>query len=204
MLMIYVWLAVVCVSALIEAFTLQMAGIWFVVGGLVALIMAACGVALEWQIIACIAISLVLLLALRKLCMKFILRKTNEKTNVDALTGLEVKLRKDITEDEMGEVKIGDVVWSAIAASEGTKIEKGTLVTVLKVQGNKLIVKTVEQETEAKEQAATQEDVENKTNTEEEPEENEEQAVEPENADENPESKTAKKTVTRAKKTKKE
>ena len=138
--MIYIWLAVVCASALIEAFTLQMVGIWFVVGGLVALIMSACGLALEWQIISCIIISLVLLLALRKLCLRFVLRKTNEKTNVDSLIGKEVKLLEEITKDKMGEVKIAGVVWSAVTEN-GAPIEKGKLVVIEKVQGNKLIVK---------------------------------------------------------------
>lgn len=170
MMMIYIWLAVVCVSALIEAFTLQMVGIWFVVGGLVALIMSACGVAIEWQIIACIVISLILLLALRKLCIKFILRKNNEKTNVDALSGLEVKLLKDINDDEMGEVKIGDVVWSAIAEKEGIALKKGDYVTILKVQGNKLVVKAVEKEQSTKEQNIAKDEQKQEETTTVEPE----------------------------------
>ena len=139
MVMIYVWLAVVVVSAIVEALTLQMASIWFVVGGLVALVMAACGVALEWQIIAWIIVSLVLLLALRRLCLRFILKKDNTRTNVDALVGVKVKLLAD-TVDGTSEGKIGDVVWTVVLPANATA-HKGDTVEITEVQGNKLLAR---------------------------------------------------------------
>ena len=139
MVMIYVWLAVVVVSAIVEALTLQMVGIWFVVGGLVALILAACNVALEWQIIAWIIVSLILLLALRRLCLRFILKKDNTRTNVDALVGVKVKLLADAV-DGTSEGKIGDVVWTVVLQDSETAAA-GDTVEVVDVQGNKLIVR---------------------------------------------------------------
>lgn len=141
MVMIYVWLAVVVVSAIVEAFTLQMAGIWFVVGGLVALIMAACGVALEWQIIVFVIVSLVLLLALRRLCLRFILKKDNTRTNVDAIVGLKVKLLAD-SKDGISEGKIGDVVWTVVL-QDGETASAGDTVEVVEVQGNQLIARVL-------------------------------------------------------------
>ena len=139
MVMIYVWLAVVVVSAIVEALTLQMVGIWFVVGGLVALILAACNVALEWQIIAWIIVSLILLLALRRLCLRFILKKDNTRTNVDALVGVKVKLLADAV-DGTSEGKIGDVVWTVVLQDSETAAA-GDTVEVVEVQGNKLIAR---------------------------------------------------------------
>ena len=139
MVMIYVWLAVVVVSAIVEALTLQMVGIWFVVGGLVALILAACNVALEWQIIAWIIVSLILLLALRRLCLRFILKKDNTRTNVDALVGVKVKLLADAV-DGTSEGKIGDVVWTVVLQDDKTAAA-GDTVEVVEVQGNKLIAR---------------------------------------------------------------
>lgn len=139
MVMIYVWLAVVVISAIVEALTLQMVGIWFVVGGLVALILAACNVALEWQIIAWIIVSLILLLALRRLCLRFILKKDNTRTNVDALVGVKVKLLADAV-DGTSEGKIGDVVWTVVLQDSETAAA-GDTVEVVEVQGNKLIAR---------------------------------------------------------------
>ncbi len=139
MVMIYVWLAVVCVSAIVEAFTLQMAGIWFVVGGFVALIMAACDVPLEWQIIACIVVSLVLLLSLRRLCLRFILKKDNTKTNVDALIDSKIKLLED-TVNSTSSARINDVVWTVVIEGE-QEFKKGTVCIVTEVQGNRLLAR---------------------------------------------------------------
>ncbi len=163
--MVYVWLAVVCVSALVEAFTLQMAGIWFVVGGLVALIMAACDVALEWQIIAFIVISLILLLALRRLCLKFLLKKDTTRTNIDVLIGSEVKLLNPLNVDTPGAVKFGDVIWTAVAKSSSVNLPEGALVRVLEVSGNKLIVEPVEREIKDEESEVQNESIETQETT---------------------------------------
>lgn len=142
--MMYIWIAIICVAALIEAFTLQMVSIWFVAGGIVSLILYFCGVGYEVQIIVFIAVSIILLIALRKLCLKFLLKNTNEKTNVDALVGREARLLKDIDLGQLGEIKLGDVVWSATTKDE-SPLASDTLVKITQVQGNKLIVEAVEQ-----------------------------------------------------------
>ena len=154
--MLYIWIAVICVAALVEAFTMQMVSIWFVAGGIVSLILYFCGVSYEIQIIVFIAVSIILLISLRKLCLKFLLKNTDEKTNVDSLIGREAKLLKDISLGELGEVKLGDVVWTATTKDE-TPLSAGTLIKIVQVQGNKLIVqpfestnKTEQSETSAK------------------------------------------------------
>ena len=154
--MLYIWIAVICIAALVEAFTMQMVSIWFVAGGIVSLILYFCGVSYEIQIIVFIAVSIILLISLRKLCLKFLLKNTDEKTNVDSLIGREAKLLKDISLGELGEVKLGDVVWTATTKDE-TPLSAGTLIKIVQVQGNKLIVqpfestnKTEQSETSAK------------------------------------------------------
>ena len=141
--MMYIWIAVICIAALVEAFTMQMVSIWFVAGGIVSLILYFCGVSYEIQIIVFIAVSIILLISLRKLCLKFLLKNTDEKTNVDSLIGREAKLLKDISLGELGEVKLGDVVWTATTKDE-TPLSAGTLIKIVQVQGNKLIVQPIE------------------------------------------------------------
>ncbi len=140
-IMMWIWLAVIAVSAFIEAFTLQMASIWFVPGGLVALILYFCGVSYEWQIVACIVISLALLFSLRGFCLKVLFKnKVDDKTNSDSLVGQKTPLIKAITEDEKGEVRINDIVWTAVTEGQAS-IPAGTEVEIIAIRGNKLIVK---------------------------------------------------------------
>lgn len=173
---VYIWLAVVCVSALLEAFTMQMVSIWFVGGGIIALILAACQVSVEIQVIVFVAVSLLSMLALRNLCMKFLLRKDHLKTNVDAFAGKETKLLKDINLDEPGEIKFQDIIWTAITEKCDKVLKKGSIVRVLRVDGNKMIVEPIEQKstnqqskddeqvkTEINNQIQTEEKIEEKT-----------------------------------------
>ena len=141
--MLYIWIAVICIAALVEAFTMQMVSIWFVAGGIVSLILYFCGVSYEIQIIVFIAVSIILLISLRKLCLKFLLKNTDEKTNIDSLIGREAKLLKSISLGELGEVKLGDVVWTVTTKDE-TPLSAGTLIKIVQVQGNKLIVQPIE------------------------------------------------------------
>ncbi len=141
-IMIFIWLGVICISAIFEFVTFEMAGIWFVAGGIFALLLALVGVSTVWQIIAFFALSLVLLLTLRKFCLRVLLKK-DEKTNVDALAGTTAKLLTAISPDNPGSLRINDVVWTAVAKGN-TKIESDTEVKIIKVEGNKLVVEPAE------------------------------------------------------------
>ena len=71
------------------------------------------------------------------------MKNTDEKTNIDSLIGREAKLLKSISLGELGEVKLGDVVWTATTKDE-TPLSAGTLIKIVQVQGNKLIVQPLE------------------------------------------------------------
>ena len=141
--MIYIWLGVICISAIFEFITVEMAGIWFVAGGFLALLLALVGVDIVWQIVAFFALSLVLLLALRKICLRILLKR-DEKTNIDALSGTTAKLLTAISPDNPGSLRINDVVWTAIANKNNIKIESDTEVKIIRVEGNKLVVEPAE------------------------------------------------------------
>ena len=79
------------------------------------------------------------MIATRPLCRKFLVSK-QEKTNVDAVVGKVCLVTEEIRNiDEVGEVKLGGLCWSARAA-DGRVIAVGEQVTVKEVQGVKLIV----------------------------------------------------------------
>ena len=139
MLWVYIWLAVVVVCLVVEFITFELVSVWISIGAFVSMILALCGVGVEIQLVCAVVISVVSLLSLRKLALKF-LNKNKDKTNVYALVGKVVKLLTRCDEDDVGSAKINGVVWSIKEENDGT-IEAGEYAKVTRVDGNKLIVK---------------------------------------------------------------
>ncbi|MBO5102844.1 MAG: NfeD family protein [Clostridia bacterium] len=139
--MLYIWIGVVCAAALIEALTMQLVSVWFIPGGLVSLILFFCGVGYEIQIIVFFAVSLIMMIALRKFCIKWLRKGKQEATNADALLNQQTKLLKAITSEQNGEVKFNGIIWTAVA---DTEIAEGEIVCIKEIQGNKLVVSKVE------------------------------------------------------------
>lgn len=137
---IWIWVAVIAVSLLLEFVTMDVTSIWFSVGGLIALILSAVTISFEIQLIVFIVVSALLLLTLRSWARNKLLNSSDGKTNLDLMKEETFKLLTPITKDQKGTVKYNDVVWNAITAS-GEELEAGTNVVVVEVKGNKLIVK---------------------------------------------------------------
>lgn len=143
--MVWLWACVFLATLIIEIFTIELFSIWFSVGGLVAFILALCTkVSPTVQILVFLAVSLLLLICMRKICMK-LLKNTKEKTNMDLIVGLVLPLKKSITEESAGEVVVNGVVWRAVSVDK-SEIEEKSKVKVVKVDGNKLVVEKIEKE----------------------------------------------------------
>ena len=140
MLWIWIWLGVLAVSLIVEFLTMELVSVWISFGSLVALILACLKVGYEIQIIVCVAVSVASILLLRKITLKF-LSKSKEKTetNIDTIIGTKTKLLSDISEDEMGTIKVNGVVWN-VKTENNEIIKKDEYVKILKIEGNKLIV----------------------------------------------------------------
>ena len=153
--MIWVWLAVVAVSLIVEFLSWDLTSIWFAIAGLVSLILSAIdGIAWEVQLAVFIVISALLLIFVRKICRRVLLKNANTKTNVDAYIGKRSKLLKAIGADEnFGEVKFNGVIWQATSEAHD-EIEAGAEVEVVRVEGNKMIVKLIKHASVAVEQNA--------------------------------------------------
>ena len=136
---LWIWLAVASVSLILEFCTMEMVSLWTAIGGLIAMILAACGVKLEFQLIVFFATSITLLLSLRKISLKF-LQKDNTKTNSDSLIGTTHTLVSDIKENNMGTITISGVTWNA-KTIDNSSIKAGKKVEIIEIKGNKLIVK---------------------------------------------------------------
>ena len=136
---IWVWLGVLAVSLIVEFLTMELVSVWISVGSLISLILAMCKVGYEIQIIVCVVVSVVCILLLRKVALK-LLNKDKQKTNIDSVVGMQVKLLSDITEDKMGTVKVNDIVWNA-KSETNEEIQKDNFVEIVRIEGNKFIVR---------------------------------------------------------------
>lgn len=140
------WLIALVVFLVIEAATLGLATIWFAGVALVALIAAMCGAGIVIQIVLFLVVSLVLLFFTRPFAVRF-LNKDTLKTNVDRVVGMEGVVTEEISNlAGTGKVSLGGNMWTARTENEGGTIPVDAVVTVLRVEGVKLIVKVKEKE----------------------------------------------------------
>lgn len=141
--MFWVWLGVIVVATIIEFSTMEVVSIWFTVGAIIPFILAATdSVRWEIQIVVFVIISALLIAFLRSLTKKFLLRNANEKTNVDSFIGRQFRMLERTDFENVGKIKIYDVIWSVIGLEQQV-VEKGEIVEVVKVDGNKLVVRKI-------------------------------------------------------------
>ena len=140
------WLILLVVLALIEIATLGLTTIWFAVGALVATIVAALGGPLWLQIALFLIASILVLIFLRPIAVKFF-NKDREKTNVESLVGMHAVVVSEIdNQSEQGQAKLNGLDWMARSMDDKITIPVGTVVTVMEVRGVKLIVEERKEE----------------------------------------------------------
>lgn len=135
----WIWAAVIAVALVVEIASVQLLSIWFALGGVVALILSLFNVSHTIQIIVFAAVSVVSLAAFWPLARKMN-KKGYVKTNSDRYVGMNAVVTQDISNlDATGQVKVDNQIWTA-RSKNGNNIPKGTVVTVEKIEGVKLIV----------------------------------------------------------------
>ena len=138
----FFWFALLVIFVWAEAATVNMVSAWFAIGSLAALITALLGGKMWLQVVIFLAVSGVMLALLRPIAKKYFTPKLT-RTNVDALTGKTCLCVTAIDNLEgVGQVKIGDVEWSARSAT-GESIPAGTEVRIDRVEGVKVYVTPV-------------------------------------------------------------
>ena len=166
-IMFWVWLGVIALTLIIELCTMELVSIWFTLGAIIPFILSAIGgIYIELQIAIFVVVSALLIIFVRKYAKKLLLKNMNEKTNLDSIVGKHFRVVEETTFEKNGTVKINDVVWSIMGENQET-IEKGSIIEVLRVEGNKLIVKKVEEiENSKKEKKDNLQETDNNLNNE--------------------------------------
>ena len=140
-----IWLALFVIMLIVEACEPALVSIWFALGALVALIISFIpGVSWWIEIIVFIVISAATLFALRPILKRYVKQNTY-RSNVDAYVGKRGIVIENIEFLKPGSVKLGDVEWTAIPVNEKDKIPAESVVEVVAVNGNKLLVRKVEE-----------------------------------------------------------
>ena len=140
-----IWLALFVAMLAVEALGPALVSVWFAFGAIVALIVSFIpGVAWWVEVVIFVVISLATLLALRPVLRRYF-KRNNYNTNIDSFTGKRGYVIEDIEYLKPGAVKIGDVSWTAIPVDKNEKIFENEVIEVVAVNGNKLIVKKVEE-----------------------------------------------------------
>jgi len=139
------WIFVAIIMAVVEAVTLGLVSIWFCIGAVAAAIVAVFTNSLIIQASVFVIVTGVTLAFTRPLVNRFTKQKFTA-TNADRIIGEDGIVNITINPiDNTGQVKTGGQVWSAKSA-DGTKIEQGTIVTVIAIEGVRAVVKNKEGE----------------------------------------------------------
>lgn len=143
-----VWVVLMVVFLVVEAATAGLTCIWFAIGSLAALIAALFDAQLWLQIVWFLVISFVTLYFTRPLVKKNV-NSRSQPTNADMVIGKEALVTEDIDNVEAtGAVSVGGKVWTARSA-DGGRIKSGAVVSVLRIEGVKLIVEPVPAQSQA-------------------------------------------------------
>ena len=136
-----VWLVLMIILLVIEGVVPGLVSIWFALGALAALLSAIVGAPLWLQIVWFLLLSVVSLILTRPLAKKYVNSKTTP-TNADMLIGQECVVTEAIDNVlGLGAVTVGGKVWTARTENPDIKAAVGQTMTVVRIEGVKLIVR---------------------------------------------------------------
>ena len=132
----WLWLGIILLLSVIEALSVSIVCIWFIISGIASLILSLFNVSFYICFIVFVILGLILMLTTRK-SIKKILKVKEEKTNLDRIFGKKGVVTEKISKNHIGEVKIDGKRWSAYSDDE---LDVGDFVKILKIDSVKLEV----------------------------------------------------------------
>lgn len=141
--MTYVWLVAIIILGFIEAITEGIVSIWFVISGLLALIVSIFTDVFLIQFAIFVIVGIILMITTRASVSKY-LKVNPVRTNLDRVIGMKGIVTEDIKKDKYGEVRVDGKRWTAYSKDEKV-IKKDEFVEILNIDGNKLAVKKIKE-----------------------------------------------------------
>ena len=140
----YIWIAAIVLLAILEGATAQLVSIWFVIGGIAALITSIFTDAVWIQLTVFVLVSILSLLLTRPLVKKAMSFK-KEDINAGRVVGQKAIVIETIENGQgKGQVNVCGSIWTARSMDQ-TVIPKGASVLVDAIEGVKLIVHPLEE-----------------------------------------------------------
>lgn len=137
----WIWVAFIIVAVIVEAITDQLISVWFVPAGIVAVILDFCGVDIIIQIVVFLVVALIGIFGVRRFFNSF-KKNRSTKTNIDAIVGERCIVTEKIDNFAgCGQAKVKGQIWSARGVGEYDVFEVGEALTVVAIEGVKLICK---------------------------------------------------------------
>ncbi|HEY8395958.1 MAG TPA: NfeD family protein [Bacilli bacterium] len=136
--MIVAWGIIFVVTLIIELETADLVTVWFSLSALITLICGVLFLKPLHQIFLFLGLSILFVLLTKPLAKKR-MRGTYVRTNTDRLIGMVAIVTKEITPNEIGEVKVDNELWRAVNY-EGLSFNVGEEVIVDAISGIKLVV----------------------------------------------------------------
>ncbi|MBQ2960192.1 MAG: NfeD family protein [Oscillospiraceae bacterium] len=136
-----VWLVAMVVLLIVEASVPGLVSIWFALGAFAAMLSSLLHAPLWLQCLWFALVSILSLWLTRPFVKKFVNSRTTP-TNLDMVIGAECLVIEDI--DNVlgsGAVSVGGKEWTARMEDADARAVKGEVVTALRIEGVKLIVK---------------------------------------------------------------
>lgn len=138
----WIWIAVIVLAVIFEAITDQLVSIWFVPAGIVATVLDFFDVPFVWQLVVFFVIAAAGVIVAKTVLVRFSPKKKTVRTNVDALVGEHCVVTETIDNYAgCGQAKVRGQIWSARGMNENDKFEVGETLTVVAIEGVKLICK---------------------------------------------------------------
>ncbi len=133
------WIAVIVIAIIAELVTEQLISIWFVPGAMAATILDFLYPSLALEIILFLVLS-----GVGIILTKLVFTKHNKdtRTNIDAIIGEKCIVTEKIDNFAgCGQARVNGQVWSARGSLESDTFEVGESLTVVAIEGVKLICK---------------------------------------------------------------
>lgn len=128
-----IWIIISIICLILELSSGDFFLLCFAIGAAVGAIVAGCGLSLTWQIILFAIASTLSLLLVRPALLKKLHKPQRERlSNAEAMIGQTGRVREDIEAGGYGRVAIDGDDWKAVSA-DGSAIDKGTIVRVVKM-----------------------------------------------------------------------
>lgn len=138
------WLLLAAIFIVAEIISLGLTTIWFAGGAFVAAIAGLAGANVVVQVVLFVVVSLALVVLTRPIAKKY-LDVNTEKTNVEALVGMNAYVLEEINNVQgSGRAKVNGMEWTARSIEDSVVIPAGIQAKIVEVSGVKLILQAPE------------------------------------------------------------